>query len=857
MVSCLLCAITSPAVGQTERAGQGLIALYDFNQSGSVVNDVIGKLDLIIEGPKAVRQEAGTLQLSNQTRIKAGSSSKSLIRQIKRTRELTIEAWVEPAKVNQSGPARIVTLSKNANERNFTLGQDGKRFDVRLRTTKNSTNGLPSVASLPGSLKAELTHVVYTRDRGGKVRIWLNGKQNFEGNANGDLSNWDETATLALGNEMSGDRPWLGTYHLVAIYDRALAPRDVVRNFQAGPQGITPVQAIARQDPKAIHFERKIAPLLSKHCLECHDASTRKGALVLSHKGDALRGGDSGVAIVAGTSADSLLWQSVESNDMPHNREPLNKDEKTLLRDWIDSGATWSLDVIDPAVYAHSGGGTQQFVRRLTVSEYIETVRVAVGVDIGQEARKLLPKDLRADGFSNTAYNLNVDLAHVEAYAKLAGIIVSKMDVPKFVDRFGKRRNFTDPVMRPLIGRIGKWLLRGPLDDSEVTSLRGITTTVAASGGNVDEAIEFVIDAMLQSPRFIYRIEDQPREGSSYVTSYELASRLSYTLWGGPPDEQLLKAAETGDLDPAGIREHSARMLKDPRAVEHSKRFAAQWLNLDRLQNLRPNRERFPKWSPQLAQDMRRETLTFWEEVVWNRNKPLSNLLNAQTTFATAELAEHYGIPAKESQEDLVQYDLSNINERGGLLTQGSILTVGGDEASTVTRGLFMMHELLRGVVNDPPPCVDTTPIPTEPGVTKRAIAMGRIKNAACGGCHQKFEPLSFGLEKYNGLGSYSDRDEHGNKLRSDGDILFPGDAKPISYSSSSELMNLLARSDRVRESITWKVTQFALGRPLGAEDAKAVAQIHKRAQDNGGTYPALMTAIVSSDLVQMTGTPE
>ena len=822
----LLCQIASGA-----QAPRGIVALYDFaGESGSVVHDRSGSgLDLQIDDPASVKRSSGSLQVEATTRIRAKNSRK-LVGRLKRSRELTIEAWVTPANLNQKGPARIVSLSKNPNERNFTLGQDGKRFDVRLRTTRNSKNGLPSIASLPGSLKTARTHVVYTRAKNGKVHIWLNGRHNFEGRADGDLSNWDASATLLLANEVTGDRPWLGKFHLLAIYDRALSSKEIVRNFKAGPT-LSSSDQVAAIDPRATHFERHIAPLLSKHCLECHDASTHKGSLVLSHKASAFKGGESGLVIRPGKSGESLLWESVASDEMPRDREPLNADEKKLLREWIDSGAVWSLDFVDPAVYTHGGGGSQQFVRRLTVDEYVETVRVAVGVDIGKEARELLPRDLRADGFSNTAYNLNVDLPHVEAYSKLASIIVQRMDVSKFADGFGKRRNFTDPVMRPLIGRMGKWLLRGPLTDNEVTSLRGITTTVAASGGKVDEAIGYVVEAMLQSPRFIYRIENQPESGRTYADSYELASRLSYTLWGGPPDRELLAAAESGDLDADGCRQHAERMLKDPRAVRHSKRFVTEWLNLGRLQNLRPNKGRFPDWSPELATDMRSETLAFWEEVVWKQRKPLSSLMNAQVTFATPRLAEHYGLPrAGDDKDTLARYDLDTVPERGGLLTQGSVLTIGGDEGSTVTRGLFVMHELLRGVVKDPPPGVDTTPIPSKPGVTKRAIAMTRINDKSCGGCHSKFEPLSFGLENYDGLGSFRRMDEHGNKLQADGEILFPGEAKPISYRSSAELMKLLAESERVRESLTWKLTQFAVGRPLGAADARMVAQIHAEA---------------------------
>jgi hypothetical protein len=230
-------------------------------------------------------------------------------------------------------------------------------------------------------------------------------------------------------------------------------------------------------------------------------------------------------------------------------------------------------------------------------------------------------------------------------------------------------------------------------------------------------------------------------------------------------------------------------------------------------------------------------------------------LLNAQVTFLTPALARHYRFPKIARGKGQTRYDLTAIPARGGLLTQGSVLTVGGDGASMVTRGLFVMHDLLRGVVNDPPPCVDTTPVPTRPGRTQRAIAEQRIANKKCGGCHSKFEPLAFGLEKFDGLGAFFEKDPHGNRLREDGQILFPGAAKSIAYKTSAELMNQLARSDRVRLSITWKLAQFAAGRPLGARDARTVDKIHTTAQKQGGTYSALITAIAMSDLVRTTQT--
>lgn len=602
-------------------------------------------------------------------------------------------------------------------------------------------------------------------------------------------------------------------------------------------------------------FEFEIAPLLARHCLECHDTSRREGALDLSRKSTAFRGGDSGKAIHPGESDDSDLWELVESNDMPEDRPPLSLREKALLKRWIDEGAVWSVDWIDPATYENEGGGPQ-WIRRLTVSEYIETVRSAVGVDIEGQAIQRLPRDLRADGFSNTAYNLNVDMGHVNAYAELAALIVEQIDTQAFALRFHESPKFTDKEMGKLIQSMGRWLLRGPLTEDEVILFRGISTTVASAGGSMDEAVDYIVEAMLQSPRFIYRIEAQNVEGQvAQLSEYELASRLSYAILGGPPDDRLLQAAEAGNLSsPIHLEAQIARLLNDPRAVKRSAQFAFEWLDLGRMDNLRPSPEKFPDWDGRLAQDMRDETLAVFENVVWSESRPLADLLNAQMTFATPALAEHYGLKRKgkaPQAEGMIRYDLSSDPSRGGLLTQGSVLTIGGDDASMVTRGLFVLKDLLRGTVKDPPPCLDTSPIPSSPGQSQRVIAEDRVASASCGGCHEKFEPLAFGLERFDGLGSYFKRDVFGNRLRQDGEILFPGAAKPQAYKTSAELMDLLAGSDRVAETITWKLVQYVMGRPLGAREATEIMKIHQSTRENGGTYQSLMTAIAMSDLMR------
>ncbi|HMO65709.1 MAG TPA: DUF1592 domain-containing protein, partial [Verrucomicrobiota bacterium] len=597
-------------------------------------------------------------------------------------------------------------------------------------------------------------------------------------------------------------------------------------------------------------------PLLSRHCLECHDSAIRKGRLDLSTRHAALAGGRDGPVIVPGDPAKSVLWTSVESDEMPEDRPPLSAREKAVLRQWIEGGAVWPVEAIDPAAHRLSRQTGQTWLRRLTVPEYVETVRSALGIEVEQEARDILPRDLRADGFSNTAYSLGVDLSHVEAYAKMAEVVVGRLDVPKFIQEFAPKPDPNPDGLRQAVARLGHWLLRGPLEDHEVGAFLSVAGAVIAQEGDFHSAMSFVIEAMLQSPRFIYRVENQRGDGSAWpIGDYELAARLSYTLWGGPPDHELMRAAGAGELyDRRNVERQVERMLADPRVRTKSLRFVTEWLDLDRLANLRPNPEKFPQWDAALAADMRAETLAFFEDVVWKQKRPLADLLNAQVTYATPRLAKFYGLPESDSVT-LARYDLSGIPARGGLLTQGSVLTVGGDEASMVTRGLFVLNDILRGAVNNPPPGLDTRPVPAKPGLSKRGVAQQRVDNPSCGACHARFEPLAFGLEKFDGVGAFHERDEHGNELREDGEVLFPGEAKPRPFRTVSGLMDLLAAHERVRENVTRKVVQFAIGRPLTAADAPLVAQIHRTAGAAGGSYAELMRAIVLSDLVLTTPT--
>ena len=829
---------------------KGLLVLYDFESADK--NKIIDKssqgeaLNLKVASTKAVDKSNGVLQIKGKTLIRSEKPALKIINAIKKTGQITIEAWVAPANKKQKGPARIISLSKDTTNRNFTIGQDVNKFDFRFRTTRTDRNGLPSVTSNSKEFTTKLTHILYSREKSGQTTVYVNGRKVSSKTVSGDLKAWDNSYYFSLGNELTADRPWLGSFHMVAVYSKSFTPDQVKKHFDAGPNAGADLFEIAPSEKSKKLFSTKVASILANKCVECHDSANKKADLDLSTKILAMKGGKDGKVIIPGNSAKSLLYESIHEDDMPKKKKPLSSEEKAVIREWIDTGAVWTMERIDQVLYTHVEKADQKWVRRLTKDEYINSVRDTFGVDIAEDAERFLPAELKADGFSNTSYNLTVDLKHISSYARLAESIVSQLKVKDFSEQFQPKIEFKNKSIESWIEKAGSRIFRSPLSELEEKSFFRIYEDVKDANGKLEDALSYILEAMLQSPKFIYRMESN----HSKQKSYEVASNLSYSLWGSCPDEELLLAAKQGKLKSvAELKKQIDRMLKDKKARSWSKKFAYEWLNLGHLKNMKPGPKKFPKWNKQLAVDMKEETLAFYDDLVWEQGRPLSHLLNAQFTYLTPALARHYGLKPK-SGAGMQKYDLSKEVTRGGILTQGSLLTVGGDEASMVTRGLFVLHDLLRGKVNDPPPDADTTPVPSKHGLTQRGISLERLADKKCGGCHVKFEPLAFGLEKFDGLGTYKEKDEHGNKMREDGEMFIPFLSKSLVYTNSAEMMDHLAGSERVKETITAKLIQYIIGRSLVASDANAISEINKKAQEENGTYQSTVRAILTSKYI-------
>jgi hypothetical protein len=356
-----IAAIAGLPAEAADRVASGLVVLYDFEEgAGTTIHDrspAAPPLDLRIDTPRVVRWKGGAIVIEGSAAIATSVPAQRLVDAVRASGAISIEVWVKPENGTQNGPARIISLSADPGNRNFTLGQDGTKYDVRLRTEKTGENGVPSLATPDNNLATELTHVVYTRDAAGKATIVIDGKPRANAEVAGSLAEWNGGFRLLLANEQTGDRPWRGELHLAAIYNRALSAEEIAQNLQAGPQW-SAIDTSALLPPAAdgqIDFVRDVQPLWRKHCFACHSAGNEEGGLNLGIKSRALEGGEHGPVFVSGHSAASRLIRLVAGIEKdaampPEDKPPLSKEEIGVLRAWIDQGLKWpaGTDVPDP-----------------------------------------------------------------------------------------------------------------------------------------------------------------------------------------------------------------------------------------------------------------------------------------------------------------------------------------------------------------------------------------------------------------------------------------------------------------------------------------------------------------------------
>lgn len=619
----------------------------------------------------------------------------------------------------------------------------------------------------------------------------------------------------------------------------------------AGAVGAAQEKKPEAKAPADREFSEKVLPVITKYCFKCHGPEKQKGDLDLS----GFKTQDQALAALD-------TWQKaverVNVFEMPPEKSPQPSfEEKALLNRWFGRLPKGNLDCNQLAT-----DRTQRFYkgyvmsRRLSRTEYGNSVRDLFGVDL--RAAAALPADGSAgEGFDNNGDALFTSPILLEKYMDAADAVLSAL-LPEGKGAANpdvaaaRSRLLIAPASEgrasagKIVAAVAARAFRRPVQVSEVERLLTMYDRGALRGDSFEASLRLALKAVLVSPHFLFLVEPEPREGGVYrLGPYSLAQRVSYFLWSSLPDEELLRAAADGSiLQPDVLRGQVRRMLRDPRSVALGESFACQWLELEPLgKTVRPDAKKFPEFDDELAELMKDEVVFGFHDLIAN-DRSLLELIDSDATWLNERLAALYGIPGVKGPR-MRRVPLQDRN-RGGVVGMAAVLTVSSYplRTSPVIRGKWILESLLGSKIPPPPPEAGSLP---ENGAEGRKLSFRqRLEQhrtkAECASCHQKMDPLGFGLENFDPIGRWRTSDD-GGPVDAAGQL--PSGEK---FSSPAQLKQvLLKRQDEVLTHLARKLLGYALGRALNNFDKCVVDDGLKALKANGHRSSALIETIVAS----------
>ena len=572
--------------------------------------------------------------------------------------------------------------------------------------------------------------------------------------------------------------------------------------------------------------------------MDCHDADAKKGDIsfeFLHQPGEARH--------------DIRLWgkvrEQIRAGTMPPKaKPPLEAAQRDVFLNWIQSNenAVLEMQAMRP--------GTARS-RRLNREEYNNTLRDLLGIAT-RPGDKFPADGAGGEGFANNADTLSLSPLLVEKYLGAAdeavaeawqrGDLRQRLIAPVTSDKLPPDTG-AELALRPFLVRA----FRRPPTEPEVQALLNVFRQAWQRRTNWDDAMKVMFKAVLVSPAFLF-IEETARAGAQEarrLSSYEMASRLSYFLWSSMPDDELLMlAAENKLQDDALLDAQVRRMLKSEKGAAFTKNFAGQWLRFDQVFNtVDPDRRKFPEFNGDLRQAMYDEIFGFCDHLL-RQNGRVLDFLDSDYSFLNEPLAKVYEVPGVQGKEmRLVKFTNPR---RGGLTGMAAILasTSYPQRTSPVLRGKWVLEQLLG--TPPPPPPANVGQLPEDDRALKETTLRKSLEahrnKPACAGCHTRLDPPGFALENFDPIGKWRDN-ENGKPLDATG--VMPGGR---AFATPAEFRRLLMEEKNLFiRALCTRLLGYATGRTVELHDQPTLLRLEKTLRDNDYRSEPLIIAVVKS----------
>lgn len=591
----------------------------------------------------------------------------------------------------------------------------------------------------------------------------------------------------------------------------------------------------------ADEFANQTRPFLEKHCISCHGEDKQKGDITLHN----FRSLDD--ALKQHQLLANILDQVTHGDMPPDDEEVLPTDDER--KQFMDVLSSVQERIKSGDIPKRAGRTT---LRRLNRNEYSYTVRDLFGVTFNPSSG--FPADgAGGEGFDNNADALFSSPSLLEKYLEASKKVVTSV----YANQALKRKVIFATPQKPeqavatakkVLGFHATLAYRRRVSEEDMDPLMSAFKKGQQAGHSFDDSMRAPLTALLINPRFLFRAEhDESGKEEWKLTDFEIATRLAYFLWSSMPDRELFRLADAGELSkPEVLKAQTLRMIKSPKSTAFARHFAGQWIGFQKMiDEVEPDEKRFPSFNQELRKSMYFEGIEFFSHIL-RENRPITDLIDSDYTFANESLAKHYGLKEKVTGKKLRKVTLHDKN-RGGVLGMGSVLasTSLPMRTSPVLRGVWILDTMLGSPAPPPPPNAGELPADDTQadGATFREQLEAHRKDPTCASCHARIDPLGMSLENFDAIGRWREKDANGKPI--DSSAVIEGG---ISFSSPQELKQLVMHGrEKFASNMTRKLIAYATGRGLEYYDEAFVAEIVAKLEKKDYNMHELILQVVQS----------